>query len=282
MSNIFTILQQNKKELAATIFVFVFFVAITLLLGWIFYNPKGFLNLIIEWNHSFKWSNYWIGLYFIYLSEIFLIFLIFDLVMHQVLFVVRFFYSELTHLLVNKRWILVKLVRLKYGFDKFHYYVKPNILKYAGFEDKGLIKEITAARVIDILLSLFFSFLSFYSILAVVLTCLTYDISLIDGAINGISEKWILVSQFLWENFTKLSAIIVFILIIFLWYFVSGFGVRQRAIAQANKKNLEEVIQLFRKLDEPIIEIILSGSKNIEYAIKCYGFNFNFRMLDTE
>ncbi|MGC5776664.1 hypothetical protein J4O75_30650 [Paenibacillus pabuli] len=127
---------------------------------------------------------------------------------------------------------------------------------------------------------LFFLSVSINSILATILTFLTYDESLINNIIDYSSEKWADGLQFLWDNFTKLSAVVVFVLLIFLWYFVSRFGVRKRAIAQANKKKLEDVIQLFRKLDEPISNVILKGSENIQYAINCYESILEFWMFN--
>src|SRR5690606_21290298 len=74
----------------------------------------------------------------------------------------------------------------------------------------------------------------------------------------------------IWDNFTKLSAIVVFILIIFLGYFVSRYGIIRRAVAQANRKKLEEVVFKHRELSHYITDLISIGSRNIEYAINCY------------
>ncbi|WP_379893769.1 hypothetical protein [Marinicrinis lubricantis] len=74
----------------------------------------------------------------------------------------------------------------------------------------------------------------------------------------------------IWDNFTKLSAIVVLILIIFLGYFVSRYGIIRRAVAQANRKKLEEVVLKHRELSHYIIDLISIGSRNIEYAINCY------------
>ncbi|MGW8429214.1 hypothetical protein ACWGJQ_27865 [Peribacillus simplex] len=60
---------------------------------------------------------------------------------------------------------------------------------------------------------------------------------------------------------------------------MSSKGVTRRAIAQANKKKLEEVVQLFRKLEKPVLDIVVEGSKNIEYALNCYDLIYEFWTL---
>ena len=119
--------------------------------------------------------------------------------------------------------------------------------------------------------------ISIGSRLAAVLTIITLYYSYIHVGIESIKHQWYDLFFPLWNNvFSKLSAVVVLILIIFLWYFVSSYGVTRRAIAQANKKKLEEVIELFRRLEKPVLDIVFEGSKNLEYALDCYDSIYEF------
>lgn len=277
-----TILRSLLREKTVLIdLVFIFLTLCIFLTIFILYSPKELITLIIEWNLGRDWSRYWWGLYLTYLVEIFFIVLFWDLLMYRLFYVVHFLYSELTHCLITKRWMIVKIVRLKYGFDKLYYYIRPGIIRSSSQSRSGLIDEIMAPLLSDWIKFLFFLSVSVNSILAAILTFLTYDESLINNITEYSSKKWADGLQFLWDNFTKLSTVVVFVLLIFLWYFVSSFGVRKRAIAQANKKKLEDVIQLFRKLDVPISDVILKGSENIQYAINCYESILEFWMFNN-
>ncbi|WP_151208777.1 hypothetical protein [Paenibacillus yonginensis] len=249
---------------------FIFFILCGVSTIFVIYTPKEVLVRIIEWNRDLEWSQNWWGLYTVYLIEAFLISFFWDLILYRFFFVTNFFYRELTNRLIKKRWLIVKLIRIKYGFDKIYYYLRPGMIKSSSTSDKELIDEITAPKVYEWIKFLFFVVISFHSLLAGILTFLTYEGSPIGKVISYSKDKWGEGLHFLLDNLTKLSAVVVFVLLIFLWYFVSKYGVTRRAIAQANKKKLEDVIQLFRKLDEPISKVILKGSENIQYAFNCY------------
>jgi hypothetical protein len=93
---------------------------------------------------------------------------------------------------------------------------------------------------------------------------------------NNVPELWSSTKSFLWDNSSKLSAAVVVVLIVFLGYFISRRGIIRRSIAQANRKKLEEIIEIHRSLAQYTIQIILKGSRNIEYAIDCYDLIAEF------
>lgn len=254
---------------------FILFVFCTICVIFTLHSTGEVITFIIEWNRGWKWSHSWWELYLIYFFEIFFLILLWDLILYRSFFVVQFIYRELTHCLIRKRWLLVKSVRVKYGFEKLYYYLRPGMIKRYN-QKTDLIDEIISPRLPERIKFTFIILGSFNSIFAAALTFLTYDKSQVENVKEIIKINWSDVLNFLWGNFSKLSTVVVLVLLIFLWYFVSRFGVIRRAIAQANKKKLEDVIQLFRKLDEPISNVIIKGSENIQYALNCYDLILEF------
>ncbi|GAB6256967.1 hypothetical protein PSKAS_24890 [Peribacillus sp. N1] len=216
------------------------------------------------------WSEKRVGLYAIYFIEIFMIATLWDFVILRLSNVVYSLYTELTERFIRKKWILIKLIRFYYGFQKIYYYLRLGIIQISIRSKPKLIDDLTAPIFTDWLKFFFNLFKSTYSILAALLTLLTFNYSIIYGGLESIKDQWDNLFFLLWSNSSKLSAVVVVVLLIFLLYFVSRYGVTRRAIAQANKKKLEDVIQLFRELEKPVLDIILKGSKNLEYALNCY------------
>ena len=149
-----------------------------------------------------------------------------------------------------------------------------------GMNDYNLFQYLTAPTLTEWIKFFFLLFISRGSILAAILTSITLYYSYILVGIESIKHQWYKLFFLLWNNvFPKLSAVVVLILIIFLWYFVSSYGVRRRVIAQANKKKLEDVIELFIKLEKPVLNIVFEGSKNLEYALNRYDSIYEFWTL---
>lgn len=236
----------------------------------VIHSPTEFVSMIMEFNSSMQWSEKRVGLYVIYLIEIFMIAILWDFMLSRLFNVVYSIYTELTERFIRKKWILIKLIRFYYGFQKIYYHLRLGIIQSSIRSKPKLIDNLTAPIFTDWLKFFFNLFKSTYSILAVVLTLLTFNYSIIYGGIESIKDQLGNLFYLLWSNSSKLSAVVVFVLLIFLLYFVSSYGVTRRAIAQANKKKLEDVIQLFRELEKPVLEIILKGSENLQYALNCY------------
>ncbi|MFX3636050.1 MAG: hypothetical protein ACE3L7_29200 [Candidatus Pristimantibacillus sp.] len=236
------------------------------------YSPLGFMQIIIEWNHMWEWATQWYGLFSIYWIEIIILIFIWDLLWIRLNRLVNAIYNDLTHKCIKKKWYLLKLVRFKYGYNKLSYHMRFGLIYIAssGNDRPELIDYIgkpTFSETMKAILSLLFNRVS---ILAGILTFLTFNDQLINTLQNTVINMWNESAVFLWDNFTKLSATVVVVLILFLGYFVSRRGIIRRAVAQANRKKLEEVVLKHRELSHYISDLISTGSKNIEYAINCY------------
>ncbi|MEY8732099.1 hypothetical protein AB9M92_07515 [Peribacillus frigoritolerans] len=251
--------------------VLICLTSFVLIWTFVIHSPKEFVTIIVGFNSSFQWSEKWWGLYAIYFIEIFIIIFLWDLVLSSLFNVVYSIYTELTERFIRKKWLLIKLIRFYYGFQKIYYHRK--LFRSSIRSESKLIDDLTAPIFTDWIRFFFNLFTSPYSILAAVLTIITFDYSFIQGGIESIKDQWHNLFYSLWNNISKLSAVVV---IFFLWYFVSSYGVTRRAIAQANKRKLEEVIHLFRKLEEPVLNIIFKGAKNLESALFCYDSIYEF------
>lgn len=235
-------------------------------------SPLRIGQILIDWNHKWEWANQWYGLFAVFWIEILILIFIWDLLWIRLNELVNAIYNDLAHKCIKKKWFLLKFVRFKYGYNKLSYHMRSGLINYAlgGNDRPELIDYIgkpTLSEIMKAILSLLFSKVS---ILAGILTLLTFNDQLINTLQNTIINMWNENAFFIWNNFTKLSATVVLVLILFLGYFVSRRGIIRRAVAQANRKKLEEVVLKHRELSHYIIDLISTGSKNIEYAINCY------------
>lgn len=235
------------------------------------YSLQEIWRIVINWNFNWDWSDQWYGLFAIYWIEILLVALIWDLFWFRLNYVFNFFYTELTQDAVKRKrvWLLVKLVRIKYSFNKLSYYMRFWWISYSNDRRKELRDFIVSSTILDFIKTIYSSMFRFPAILAILLTVVTNDITKVIKSWILKAQPWVKESSFLWEHFTKISALVVLVLILFLWYFVSSKGVIRRSIAQANRKKLEDVIQLHRQLTNLIIDMIITGSENLEYAVRC-------------
>lgn len=176
----------------------------------------------------------------------------------------QFFYTELTQDAVKRKrvWLLVKLVRIRYSFNKLSYYMRFGWMSYSIDRRKKLRDFIVSSTILDFIKTIYSSMFKFPVILAILLTVFTNDMTKVIKLWILKEQPWVKGSSFLWEHFTKLSALVVLVLIFFLWYFVSSKGVIRLSIAQANRKKLEDVIQLHRQLNNLIMDMIITGSEN--------------------
>ncbi|MDH2879780.1 hypothetical protein [Bacillus cytotoxicus] len=257
---------------------------VTVIIGILFigcnYTITELYQGILSWNLSVELSQYWYGLFIVYWIEIILLMVIWDLFWFQFREVFYQLYIELSNNAVKKKKIrlLVKLVRVKYGFGKLYYYVRIGWISYSSNEIKRMIDFITKDTIFGLIRKTCSIIFTLPVILASILTFIScYKINIMQLVI--FKQIWNGKASLLWEHFTKLSAFVVLVLIIFLWYFISSKGVVRRSIAQANRKKLEDVIQLHRKSFNPISNVIIKGSKNIEYIIKSRDLVLDYWMI---
>jgi len=72
-----------------------------------------------------------------------------------------------------------------------------------------------------------------------------------------------------WETIKMISPLTMVVLLVFIWYFTSHRGSIRRAVAQANRKKMEDIVQKQRDLLEAVEEFIYSIALNLKYVINC-------------
>ncbi|RED51776.1 ABC transporter ATP-binding protein [Cohnella phaseoli] len=260
---------ENKSLVIEWLFILAILVSLFCII--LYYTPLEVGRFIDSWNRQWEWATHWYGLLVIYWIEIILLVFIWDLFWFRLNRLVYTIYIELTHQWIKKMWLLLKLIRFKYGFNKLRYHMRVAFFFAGrGRDRKELIDYIGSPTPTDLLKTVLSLLFAKASIIAGILTLLTFDDLFFNTVQSKAIDLWNEGVAFVWDNFTKLSAFVVLVLLLFLGYFVSRRGIIRRAIAQANRKKLEDIVQMHRKLSHCIINIILKSSKNIEYAINCY------------
>ncbi|WP_440705806.1 hypothetical protein [Heyndrickxia oleronia] len=225
---------------------------------------------IVKWNSNWKWTDYWYGMIALYWIEVILVVFIWDIFWFRLYYVSNIFYTELTQYLVKKKklLLLVKLIRFQYGLNKFSYYMRFGWISYSTNSKrdlKDLIVSLTLFEFVKIISNSLFRFPTILALLLTLTNYMTEDIQLRNKYEQLLYKAFLFFST----QYTKLSALVVLVLILFIWYFVSGKGVIRRTVAQANRKKLEDIIQVHRQLTNLIMEMIMKGAENLEYTFKC-------------
>ncbi|WP_410989794.1 hypothetical protein [Bacillus cereus] len=255
-----------------SLFIDVFCIIVGVIgLFWLIFNftMNEIYQGVLDWNLSMELSRYWYVLFIVYLVEIILLMVIWDLFWFQLEKVFYHLYGEISNNAVEKKRVrlLVKLVRIKYGFYKIYYYVRIGWISYSSRQPKRIIDFIISATIFDLIRKIWSMIFKLPVVFASILTLVArYKIDIMQLVV--FQRIWDEKVSLLWEHFTKLSAFVVAVLLIFIWYFVSSKGVIRRSIAQANRKRIEGVIEMHRKFPSLIINVIKTGSENIEYIIK--------------
>lgn len=254
----------------------LFFDAFCIILGliglfWLIFNftMNEIYQGVLDWNLSMEVSSHWYVLFIVNLVEIILLMVIWDLFWFQFEKVFYHLYVEMSNNAVEKKRVrlLVKLVRIKYGFYKVYHYVRIGWVSYSNRQPKKMIDFIISATIVDLVRKIWSMIFKLPVIFSSILTLIAhYKIEIMQLAL--FQRMWGERASLLWEHFTKLSAFVVAVLLIFIWYFVSSKGVIRRSIAQANRKKIEGVIEMHRKFPSIIVKVIKTGSENIEYIIK--------------
>ncbi|PEK15727.1 hypothetical protein [Bacillus toyonensis] len=240
-------------------------------LFWLVFNftMNEIYQRVLDWNLSMELSSHWYVLFIVYLVEIMLLMVIWDLFWFQLEKVFYHLYDEISNNAVEKKRVrlLVKLVRIKYGFYKVYHYVRIGWVSNSNRQSKKMIDFIISATIFDLVRKIWSMIFKLPVIFSSILTLIArYKIDIMQLVV--FQRIWDEKASLLWEHFTKLSAVVVAVLLIFIWYFVSSKGVIRRSIAQANRKRIEGVIEMHRKFPSLIINVIKTGSENIEYIIK--------------
>lgn len=214
-------LSENKPLIIEWLFILAVLVGLT---GAILYHtPEGFGRLINGWHHG--WTSKWYGFFAIYWIEIILLIFIWDLLWFRLSGLVQPIFDELSHLWIQRKWLLFKLIRFKYGFNKLRYRMRIAFYFGGAKSRPELIDYVGNPTLVELLKSVTSLIISKISILAGLLTVLTFDSSWLGLIQNEVIYLWNEGTSFLWDYFTKLSAVVVLVLLVFLGYFVRRQGI---------------------------------------------------------
>lgn len=263
------ICMENKKLIIEWLCIFILIITLfTISQARTYYETW---HSIVSWNLHWELSGTWYGLLMIYWIELMLLIFIWDLLWHRLSILVHTFCDKLSYLWVKKKLRLVKLIRIKYGFNKLHYYSRIAFTFGSNGRDHSkLINYLVRSTPTDLLKFVISLILGKTSIIAGVLTLITVQNITFRNIENSVPELWNVTKSFLWDNLSKLSAVVVVVLIVFIGYFINRRGIIRRSVAQANRKKLEEIVEIHRSISHYTVQIILKGSRNIDYAIDCY------------
>lgn len=234
------------------------------------YSLRDVCNDIIEFNLEMSQEKF-IWIFLIYWGEIFIVLIFWVLLVDKISLEVSLLLDRLSEYLLKTKKIRLAIlcIRVNYGFSKLMYFLRLGWRIHGSSEnDKIVWNSIRRPPIKDILLGVFFALIKLPALIAIFLTA----ISLTYLELNDIQEIVKNLSSFkfdFWEDIKLISPLTVVVLIVFIGYFISFRGNIRRAIAQANRKKMEDIIQKQRDLVEIIGDSLYSISSNLQYVIEC-------------
>lgn len=234
------------------------------------YSLRDICYDIIEFNLEMSQEKF-IWLFLIYWGEIFTILISWVLLVDIISVEVNLLLDRLSEYLLKteKMRLAILCIRVNYGFSKLMYFLRLGWWIYGSSEDDKIVwNSIRRPPIKDIFLGVFFSLIKLPALIAIFLSA----ISLTYFELNDIQEIVKNLGSFkfdFWEDIKLLAPLTVAVLIVFIGYFISFRGNIRRAIAQANRKKMEDIIQKQRDLVEVIGGSLYSIASNLQYAIKC-------------
>lgn len=251
------------------------YLLILIILGAVFfvfkrYNLRDIWNNVVEFNLEIAQKKF-IWLFLIYWGEIFIILIFWDLIVHKISMAASLLLDRISEYLLKTKKIRLSIlfIRLNFGVSKLMYFLRLGWWTYGSSEDDKIVwNSIRRPAIKDTILSIFFSLIKLPALIAILLSA----ISLKYFELNDIQEIVKNISSFkfdFWEDIKVLSPLTVVVLIVFIGYFISFRGNIRRAIAQANRKKMEDIIQKQRDLVQTIGDSLYSIASNLQYVIMC-------------
>lgn len=247
--------------LIAIIILFYFFKAYTL------YDVGSYM---FEWNLDNSQGSVLL-LLFIYLVEIHTILILWNFLLHTISVDVSLLLDRISEYFLKKKKIQLSIlcIRFKYGVSKSMFFLRSKWWRLGSSNDGKIVwNSINMSPIKDIIIGIGFFFISLPALIAILFTA----ISLEWFGINEIQNKWADFSNLefdVWDAAKMLPPLTVVILVVFIWYFISFKGNIRRAIAQSNRKNMEDIIQKQRNLAQLIGDCLYPIALNLEYVINC-------------
>jgi len=234
------------------------------------YGLRDIWNNIVEFNLEMSQGEF-IGLLLIYWGEIFIILLFWDLLMLKISVTASLLLDRRSEYLLKTKKIRLSIlcIRLNYGIRKLLHFLRLGWWISGLSEGNEIVwNSIRRPPVKDTILGILFSLIRLPILIAIFLSA----ISLKYFTLNNIQKMVKKLSNFkfdFWEDIKLLSPLTVVVLIVFIGYFISFRGNIRRAIAQANRKKMEDIIQKQRDLVETIGDSLYSIASNLQYIIEC-------------
>lgn len=258
----------DKRKIGKWIFGFI--VAV----GLIFIFKKCTLcniwNHIVEWNIKISREKI-VCLFGIYLIEIFMFLILEDSLVLKFFGDASLFLDNKSKYLLQKEEVglAIYCIRIKYGISKLMYLLgagwsKPSFL----FKDKIVWNSIKRPTIKEFFLEVTFSLVKLPALIAICLTGISLNWFGINDIQNGMKTLYSYRLNF-WNAVQNVSPLTTVALLASIWYFISFEGNIKRAVARANYRKMEEIIEKQRKLTEIIEKVLYLASENLQYVIKC-------------
>lgn len=234
------------------------------------YTPVGIWDYVAEWNLEISQGR-GICLFLIYWGEIFLILLFWDLLVKTVSAEVSILLDEISERLLKATKIRLAIlgIRLNYCISKLTFFLRPGWWGNGlSDEDEIVWNSIIRPPITDTILGICFSLIKLPALISLFLTAISLRWIELSNMSSELKRLGSLDFDF-WEYIKLLSPLTVFVLIVFIGYFISFRGNMRRSIAQANRKKMEDIIQMQRDLSEAIGEAINLMALNLQYVINC-------------
>lgn len=234
------------------------------------YTPVGIWDFVAEWNLEISQGRV-IWLFLIYWGEIFIILLFWDLLIRKVSVEVSILLDDISERLLKVKKIRLAIlgIRLNYGICKLSFFLRLGWCRYGlSDEDEIVWNSIRRPPIKNTILGICFSLIKLPVLISLFLTAINLRWIELSNVSNELKSLGSLDFDF-WEYIKLLSPLTVFVLIVFIGYFISFRGNMRRAIAQANRKKMEDIIQKQRDLSEAIGKAINLIASNLQYVINC-------------
>lgn len=211
-----------------------------------------------------------IELFFIYWLEIGIVLALWDFLMYKIHIHISLILDEKAEYLLqtNRVRLTIWCIRLNYGMGKVIFFLRLGWLKSGFSGDNNIVwSNISRPTIKNTFLSICVSLIKLPALVALFFTAISLEWFEITDILDTLNTLWNLEFDF-WRLAENLSPLITVILVVFIWYFISFKGIIRRTIAQANRKKMEDIIQLHRILTETIEMSLYSIASNIEYVIE--------------
>lgn len=258
----------NKKKIGRYFWVFI--ILAVLFLFFRVSTLEGIASNIVDFNLKITEEN-GVGLFFAYWGEILVILIVWDWLALKSNVNISCLLGRISADLLkqNKIRLSILCIRLNFGIRKLIFMLRLGWVRYDfGDNDNIVWNSISRPPIKDVILEILFTITRLPTLIAMFLTAFSLKYFEYNDIRNIVMSFGNFEFDF-WDAIKLLSPLTFVVLIVSLGYFISFKGCLRRTIAIANRKKIEDIIQVQRDLVGAIGCSFNSISSNIQYVINC-------------